>query len=533
MIMNFPSLNDTAAWKKSGILLPQYDVPAMAARTKEAPIWVHFGAGNIFRSFIAGLQQRLLNEGLAEKGVVVAETFDTEIIEKVYAPFDNLALNVILNADATADCEIIASVAEAVRADAQRERLSEIFALPSLQIASFTITEKGYSLWRADGSLSEAAKADMADGPANAKTAMGVFTALLLVRYNAGALPLAAVSMDNCSHNGEKLKAGVTEIAKAWCDNGFAAQGFSDYLNDEVRVAFPFSMIDKITPRPAKAVQEMLEAKGIEGMEPIVTGKGSYVAAYVNAERAQYLVIEDSFPGGRPTLEKAGVYMTDRDTVNKVERMKVTTCLNPLHTAMSMFGCLLGYTLICDEMKDADIVALIRRLGYAEGLPVVTDPGILSPKAFIDEVVNERLPNPFMPDDPRRIATDTSQKVGIRFGETIKSYIAAGRDLDALIAIPLAIAAWMRYLLGVNDSGEPMEVSPDPLKDELQAALSGIVWNDPSSYGGELRGLFLNAAIFGLSLAETQLAARIEDMFVEMLAGPGAVRSVLRQYLIE
>ena len=154
------------------------------------------------------------------------------------------------------------------------------------------------------------------------------------------------------------------------------------------------------------------------------------------------------------------------------EKMKVTTCLNPLHTAMSMYGCLLGYTLICEEMKDADIVKLVKRLGYVEGLPVVVDPKILSPKAFIDEVVNERLPNPFMPDDPRRIATDTSQKVGIRFGETIKSYIREGRDLGSLVAIPLALAGWLRYLNGTFDDGTPLEVSPDPLKDELMAKSS-------------------------------------------------------------
>ena len=172
-------------------------------------------------------------------------------------------------------------------------------------------------------------------------------------------------------------------------------------------------MIDKITPRPSKEVQASLEADGIEGMETIVTGKGGYTAAFVNAERPQYLVIEDKFPNGRPPLEKAGVYFCDRETVNKTERMKVTTCLNPLHTAMSVNGCLLGYTKIADEMKDPDITALITRLGYGEGLPVVTHPGILEPKDFIDEVVKERLPNPFMPDAPQRIATDTSQKVAV------------------------------------------------------------------------------------------------------------------------
>ena len=125
---------------------------------------------------------------------------------------------------------------------------------------------------------------------------------------------------------------------------------------------------------------------------------------FVNAEGPQYLVIEDKFPNGRPALEKAGVYMTDRDTVNKVERMKVTTCLNPLHTALAVYGCVLGYTLIADEMKDSQLNKLVHEIGPVEGMPVVTDPGILSPADFVDEVINVRIPNPFMPDTPQRIA---------------------------------------------------------------------------------------------------------------------------------
>lgn len=89
--------------------------------------------------------------------------------------------------------------------------------------------------------------------------------------------------------------------------------------------------------------------------------------------------------------------------------MKVCTCLNPLHTFLAVSGCLLGYTLIADEMKDEDLLRLVKRLGYDEGLPVVVDPGIIKPKDFIDEVVNIRIPNPFMPDTPQRIACDTSR----------------------------------------------------------------------------------------------------------------------------
>ena len=129
--------------------------------------------------------------------------------------------------------------------------------------------------------------------------------------------------------------------------------------------------------------------------------KNTYVVAFVNAEECEYLVIEDSFPNGRPALEKGGFIFTDRETVNKTERMKVCTCLNPLHTSLAVFGCLLGFHRISDEMNDADLKRLVEIIGYNEGLPVVTDPGILNPKEFIDTVLNVRIPNPFMPDTPQ------------------------------------------------------------------------------------------------------------------------------------
>ena len=534
MILNYNGIQNRAAWESAGVRLPKHDWKAMCAETAENPVWVHFGAGNIFRIFIAGLQQRLLDQGDAKAGIVAVETFDNEVIEKIYRPHDSMTLAVSLLSDGGIDKSVVASIAKGVvvgDADGWDE-LKAIFRKPPLQMLSFTITEKGYALRDMKGELTPVAKADIETGPFHPRHAMGVVAALLLERFNAGKTPVAVVSMDNCSHNGEKLRAGVTEIAREWQARGFVSPGFVRWLEDEAQVSFPWSMIDKITPRPAEAVEKQLTALGIEDMTPIVTAKHTYIAPFVNAEQPQYLVIEDRFPNGRPALEKAGVYMTDRDTVNMTERMKVTTCLNPLHTALAVYGCLLNYEKICDEMKDAELVKLIEQIGYVEGLPVVTDPGILSPKAFIDEVVKKRLPNPFMPDTPQRIATDTSQKIPIRFGETIKSYMAdPERDPASLTAIPLAIAGWLRYLLGVDDEGAEMAVSPDPMLSALQADLSGIALGDPDSVGDKLAPILSNPNLFGVDLRDAGLDQKVTGMFKELIAGKGAVRETLKKYL--
>ena len=537
MKVNLASLSDKAGWEKAGVRLPAFDVAAMRENTKSNPIWVHFGAGNIFRAFIAALQQRLLDKGDTDCGIVAADTFDVDNIRMIYGGYDNLTMSVTLNADATIDKEIIASVSEALVAKPEEKadwaRLQALFSAPSLQMISFTITEKGYALRQIDGSYLPAVAEDLANGPVSPRHAMTIVTALLYHRYQNGKTPLAVVSMDNCSRNGEKLRGSILEVADAWRKNGFVPDGFTAWLSDEAQVSFPWSMIDKITPRPAPAVEKMLLDAGIEDMAPLLTPRGTFVAPFVNAERPQYLVVEDRFPNGRPPLEKAGVYFTDRDTVNKTERMKVTTCLNPLHTALAVYGCLLGYTLICEEMKDQDLVRLVRRLGYREGLPVVTDPGILSPRAFIDEVVDQRLPNPFMPDAPQRIATDTSQKVGIRFGETIKSYVSENRPMDQLVALPLAIAGWLRYLLGVDDQGKEMPLSSDPLLTDLQAQLAGIELGQPETVGHKLRPILQNALIFGSDLTALPLGARIEQYFLEEIASTGAVRATLQKHLTE
>ena len=261
--------------------------------------------------------------------------------------------------------------------------------------------------------------------------------------------------------------------------------------------------------------------------------RGTVKAPYVNAEESEYLVLEDDFPNGRPALEKAGFYFTDRETVDKVERMKVCTCLNPLHTALAVFGCLLGFEHIWQEMRDEDLKKLVYTIGYKEGLPVVTDPGIIRPEDFIRTVLTVRFPNPFMPDTPQRIATDTSQKLPIRFGETIKAYLKSDTlDVKDLKLIPLVHAGWLRYLMGVNDAGERFEPSPDPLLAEAGSYVADCRLGEKPDRA-KLEGLLRNASVFGVDLVEAGLADRVCGYFEELTAGVGAVRATLHKAVTE
>ena len=461
-------------WEAKGYELPKFDIKTVREKTAKNPTWVHFGGGNIFRAFPAAILNDALNTGKYDRGVIVAETFDFEVIDKAYAPYNNLSLCVNLCSDGSIEKKVIASVTEALKADPQFpdwNRLVEIFKNPSLQMISFTITEKGYTY----------NEADLARG-LKPLFAMGKVCALLLERYQAGQLPLTVQSMDNCSHNGDKVKAGV------------AADGFDD--NDYIE-----------------------------------TEKHTFTAPFVNAEEVQYLVIEDNYTNGRPPLDLGGALYTTRETVDKVETMKVTTCLNPLHTAMSIYGCMLGYTLISAEMADEDLRPFIQKIGYMEAMPVVVDPGVLNPYEFIGAVINRRLPNPFMPDAPQRIAMDTSQKLPIRFGETLKKYIARGLDKSNLVLIPLTLAGYARYLKGIKDDGTTFEPSPDPMLAELQAIVAPLEIGKPDQDWSPLKALYSRKDVFGLDLYEAGLGEQIEGMVKELYAGSGAVRATLHKYV--
>ena len=195
--------------------------------------------------------------------------------------------------------------------------------------------------------------------------------------------------------------------------------------------------------------------------------------------------------------------MADRETVNLSERMKVTVCLNPVHSATGPLGVVQGYELFAHMLNtNEDMMKMARMIAYDEGLPVVPNPGILSPQAFVDELFHDRFPN--------------EKKFG---------------DASRLTAIPLGIAGWLRYMLGVDDEGNTYELAPDPMNGEIQEQFKDIVVGKPETFTNQLKSILSNERLFFTDLYKDGVGEKIETMFREMLAGPGAVKATIHKYV--
>ena len=397
-------------------------------------------------------------------------------------------------------------------------------------MVSFTLTEKGYVIQDDTREFLPDYKHDRENGPEGCKSFFGKLAALCLTRCRAGLSPLALVSLDNCSDNGTRLERAVRHMARAWQRNGFITEDEYYYLLK--KNTYPLSMIDKITPHPDERIAKALTEDGVEGAQPFVTAKGTVGAIYVNSENPHYLLIENAFPNGHPPLEQCGVIITRRDIVEKSAQMKVATCMNPMDTALGIFGCMLGYTQVSAEMKDKELVNLITRLSENEAMPMVADPGVIDPEAFLHEVLGERYPNPFLQDSPQRTATDTSRKIAPRFGTTLYAYynsMLPAHRATKLVYIPLVLAGWLRYLVGVDDRGDAFELSPDPNIEHVRSLMGNPKLGDECPEA-QLYPLLANRYYFGVNLFEIGVGETVVRMFNELNRGPRAIRETLKKY---
>ena len=503
-------------------------------RTKQNPIWLHFGSGNIFRAYIADIAQTLLLKHKMQEGIIACDTYDDEIIDKIYKENDGISLSAILHTDGNIETKLIASIAQSCNFNADKEDRATIVDYcknPKLQIITFTVTEKAYTLKNKDGEYLQAIKDSLNKPLEEANHIIPAIVYLLHERYLSCKQGISLLALDNCFHNGDRLKAAVMEIAKAYEERHQVDADFISYLTSG-KVAFPLSMIDKIVPRPSTQIRDYLKGEGVLGVDIIKTQKGSFAASFVNSEPIGYLAIEDNFPNGRPLLEEAGAIICPRETVMLCENMKIESCLNPLQTALAIYGKLLSYNLISDCMQDNLLKTLVERLGD-EGIKVVEDPKVIDPKHFLNEALKERLPNPYIYDSPSRIATDTSEKIKVRCALTINKYRKLHLKTDSLIAVKLVIAGFIRYLAEIDDSGKSFELSADPQLDYLKSMGAKLNISDPTDPTSQqvIDELIHNQELIGTDLCVDGLDIQIKEMIQKMCMGPGSIKEVLSLYL--
>lgn len=461
-----------------GVVLPAYD------RSRITPGIVHLGIGAFHRAHMAVYVDDLLKDN--PDWAIIGASLRRPDTKEALAPQDGLYTVAVRDAEGTHP-RIIGSILDVLDANSQREELLALMASPAIRIVSLTVTEKGYCHDPATGELDERHPDIVHDlaNPDAPRSAPGMLVEALARRRAAGIAPFAVMSCDNLPSNGATVKRIVTRFAR------LRDAALGAYVEG---VAFPGTMVDRIVPSTTDADrQTVAELIGAEDAWPIMT------------EPFTQWVIEDDFPAGRPPFEKAGAQLVA--DVEPFERMKLRM-LNGSHSTMAYLGYLAGYDYISDVMGDDDFVRLIHGLMTEEVMPTLDMPGV-DLGAYRDQLL-ERFRNPALKHRTWQIAMDGSQKLPQRLLGTIRERLAAGQDVERL---GLGVAAWMRYVVGIDEKGDNIDVR-DPLALRMQAIAADAGDDAEALYVG-LSGL---VEVFGTDLAENQrfaetVATHLDSLF--------------------
>lgn len=440
--------------------LPTYD------RSRLTPSIVHIGVGGFHRA-----HQGVYLDELARTG----DTGWGEIGVGLRSPRMRDALvrqdllYTVVERNATRDrARVVGSMVRYLYGPDDPEAVVRALADERTRVVTLTITGDGY-------------KADEAG-------VFGYLVAALDQRRLAGLPPFTVLSCDNLPDNGPAARAatlaevGDPELAR--------------WIGD--KVSFPSSMVDRITPQTDDAARGFVADRFALGdRSPVIT------------EGFSQWVIEDDFCNGRPPLERVGVQFVD-----DVEPYKIlkTRLLNASHSALGYVGTLAGYRTTSDAMGNPairDYIAGLMARDIAPLLPAVPGFDLDAYQATL----LERFANPRVNDDLARLCGRGSTKMPAYLLPSLATARASRRP-GTLLAV--AVAAWYRYLRGVDADGRTIEIR-DARADELRPLACGPR-NDP-------RPLLRERSIFGSLGEDAQLAAVVEDV-AETMERYGPVASV-------
>ncbi|WP_227435059.1 mannitol dehydrogenase family protein [Nioella sediminis] len=459
--------------------------PRLSRKAPAVPVGiVHLGPGAFFRAFNAVYTADAMAHDGGDWGICAVSLRSPDTRDQL-TPQGGVYTAVSLGPDGPAP-RVIQSVSEVLVAPEDPAAVLDRMTAPATRIVSLTITEKGYCHNPATGQLRHD-HPDIVHDLAHSdipRSAPGFLVEALDRRRRAGTAPFTVLSCDNLPSNGHLARGVVLGFAQA------RDPELADWIAQQVK--FPATMVDRITP-----------ATTSEDIERLAALAGYYDPACVWHEPFRQWVIEDDFTdNARPGWDAGGAQFV-RD-VSAFETMKLR-CLNGTHSALAYLGYLAGYQTISESVADPAFAALCQKLWRDEILPTVPQPEGEDLAAYTGALL-ARYQNPSIQHRTWQIAMDGSQKLPQRILGPVAENLSAGRPVPGLA---LVVAAWMRYVGGVDEVGQPIDVR-DPLADHLRAVSDGAA--DPS--------------------AKVAALLAVDQVFDPALAGHPAFReTVTRAYL--
>ncbi|WP_446029783.1 mannitol dehydrogenase family protein [Lelliottia amnigena] len=471
------------------VQLPQYDCQQLRSRI------VHFGFGAFHRAHQALLTNRVLNAKGGDWGICEISLFSGDVLMSQLREQDHLFTVLEKGADGNQPI-VIGAVHECLNAKLDSlAAIIEKFCEPQVAIVSLTITEKGYCIDPATGKLDTQNTRILHDleNPTEPHSAPGILVEALHRRRERGLTPFTVLSCDNIPDNGHVVKNAVLGMAQK------RSPELAKWI--ETHVSFPGTMVDRIVPAATEvSLAEITQELGVE--DPCA----------ISCEPFIQWVIEDNFVAGRPEWEIAGVQMVQ--DVLPWEQMKLRM-LNGSHSFLAYLGYLAGFAHVSDCMQDDAFREAARRLMLDEQAPTlrITDVDLT---AYADSLI-DRFANPALQHRTWQIAMDGSQKLPQRMLEGVRVHL---QRKSAWPLLALGIAGWMRYVSGVDDAGNVIDVR-DPLSEKIRAIV------ETSSEKGRVKALLALSEIFGSDLPQhAQFVDAITDAY-QRIVERGARQAVI------
>ncbi|MCU7784066.1 mannitol dehydrogenase family protein [Lelliottia amnigena] len=471
------------------VQLPQYDRQQLRSRI------VHFGFGAFHRAHQALLTNRVLNAKGGDWGICEISLFSGDVLMSQLREQDHLFTVLEKGADGNQPI-VIGAVHECLNAKLDSlAAIIEKFCEPQVAIVSLTITEKGYCIDPATGKLDTQNARILHDleNPTEPHSAPGILVEALHRRRERGLTPFTVLSCDNIPDNGHVVKNAVLGMAEK------RSPELAKWI--ETHVSFPGTMVDRIVPAATEvSLAEITQELGVE--DPCA----------ISCEPFIQWVIEDNFVAGRPEWEIAGVQMVQ--DVLPWEQMKLRM-LNGSHSFLAYLGYLAGFAHVSYCMQDDAFREAARRLMLDEQAPTlrITDVDLT---AYADSLI-DRFANPALQHRTWQIAMDGSQKLPQRMLEGVRVHL---QRESAWPLLALGIAGWMRYVSGVDDAGNAIDVR-DPLSEKIRVLV------ETSSEKGRVKALLALSEIFGSDLPQhAQFVDAITDAY-QRIVERGARQAVI------